>query len=136
MSQIKVGFTVDRSQRFWLLFQNSLRNSGIWGILPHILRFAQSWTRCQPLHDYDGGTRWRCVPCCKLGNSPTTRNLLYINSEKKNEYRRLYNKCWRGTVMITSIWRIYFINCTEFQSFGCDFYFFNVFFLSIFFFKY
>lgn len=79
----KSWFTVDHSQHFWLLFQNSLRNSGIWGILPHILRFAQSRTRCQPLHDYDGGTRRRCVPCCKLGDSPTTRNLLEINSEQK-----------------------------------------------------
>lgn len=121
----KSWFTADHSQHFLFLFQNSLRDSGIRGILPHILRFPQSRTRCQPLHDYDGGTRRRCVPCCKLRDSPTTRNLLYLTQKKKLWIQSLYNKCWRGTVLITSIWRINFINCTEFQSFWCDFYFYN-----------
>lgn len=117
---------IDQST-FWIIFQNSLRDSGIRGILPHILRFPQSWTRCQPLHDYDGGTRRRCVPCCKLGDSLTTKNLLYLTQKKKLWIQSLYNKCWRATVLITSIWRINFINCTEFQSFWCDFYFLQLF---------
>lgn len=121
----KSWFTADHSQHFLFLFQNSLRDSGIRGILPHILRFPQSWTRCQPLHDYDGGTRRRCVPCCKLGDSLTTKNLLYLTQKKKLWIQSLNNKCWRGTVLIISIWRINFINCTEFQSFWCDFYFYN-----------